>query len=38
MAAGADGWIIECHPNPDQSISDAAQAINYNTLEEILNG
>ena len=37
MAAGADGWIIECHPNPDQSISDAAQAIDYNTLEEILN-
>ena len=38
MAIGADGWIIECHPNPDKSISDAAQAINYNTLNEIING
>ena len=38
MAAGADGLIIECHPNPDKSISDPAQAIGYNTLNEIFNG
>ncbi len=38
MAAGADGLIIECHPNPDKSISDPAQAIDYNTLNEIFNG
>jgi len=38
MAAGADGLIIECHPEPDKSISDAAQAINYDTLSEIFNG
>jgi len=37
IAAGADGLIIECHPTPDKSISDAAQAIDYNTLGEIFN-
>ena len=38
LAAGADGLIIECHPHPDESISDPAQAINYSTLKEIFNG
>ena len=37
MAVGADGLIIECHPEPDKSISDPAQAINYSTLKEIFN-
>ena len=35
LAAGADGLIIECHPTPDKSISDPAQAINYETLKSI---
>lgn len=34
-AAGADGLIIECHPDPDNSISDPAQAIDYDTLKDI---
>jgi 3-deoxy-7-phosphoheptulonate synthase len=38
LAAGADGLIIESHPEPDKSISDPAQAIDYSTLKEILNG
>lgn len=38
LAAGADGLIIECHPDPDRSISDSAQAINYDMLNEIFNG
>ena len=38
LAAGADGLIIECHPMPNLSISDADQAINYFTLNEIFNG
>tara|TARA_A100000172_G_scaffold80997_1_gene72319 strand:+ start:2369 stop:3178 length:810 start_codon:yes stop_codon:yes gene_type:complete len=38
IAAGADGLIIEAHPTPDKSISDAAQAINYKTLKEIFHG
>ena len=38
IAAGADGLIIESHPVPEKSISDADQAIDYNTLKEIFNG
>jgi len=36
MAAGADGLIIESHPNPPESISDADQAITLETLTEIV--
>ena len=36
MAAGADGLIIESHPNPEQSISDADQAITIDTLKDIM--
>ena len=38
LAAGADGLIVECHPEPDNSISDPAQAIDYKTLNIIFNG
>ena len=37
IAAGANGLIIECHPKPEKSISDADQAIDYSTLDEIFN-
>ena len=36
IAAGADGLIIECHPDPPNSISDADQAIKIETLKEII--
>jgi 3-deoxy-7-phosphoheptulonate synthase len=29
VAAGADGLIIEVHPNPDQAVSDAAQTVDF---------
>jgi 3-deoxy-7-phosphoheptulonate synthase len=35
MAVGADGLIVECHPNPSESISDADQAISIDKLKEI---
>ena len=35
MAVGADGLIVECHPNPTESISDPDQAISLNELKEI---
>lgn len=35
IACGADGLIIECHVQPDNSISDAAQAISPEALREI---
>ena len=37
MAVGADGLIIESHPNPTESISDADQAISLETLKGIIN-
>jgi len=36
IAAGADGLIIESHPDPENSISDADQAICIGTLKEIM--
>jgi len=38
IAAGADGLIIEMHPRPDQSLSDAAQTISPDALREIIAG
>ena len=41
MAVGADGLIVECHPNPTKSISDADQAIGLKELiriEECVSG
>ena len=35
MSMGADGLIIECHPNPTKSISDADQAISIDELKHI---
>ncbi|MBD0344282.1 MAG: 3-deoxy-7-phosphoheptulonate synthase, partial [Coleofasciculus sp. Co-bin14] len=34
VACGADGLIIECHPEPEKSVSDARQAL---SLEEMVN-
>jgi 3-deoxy-7-phosphoheptulonate synthase len=36
VAAGADALLIECHPEPQNSLCDAAQAITPATLEEIV--
>jgi 3-deoxy-7-phosphoheptulonate synthase len=36
LAAGADGLIIEMHPRPDQSLSDAAQTISPLELHGIV--
>ena len=36
ISAGADGLIIESHPEPEKSISDADQAISIETLKEIM--
>ena len=35
LVLGADGLIVEAHPDPQNSISDPDQAIDYNTLKEI---
>ena len=36
IAAGSDGLIIEAHPDPNNSISDPDQAIDYKTLKRYL--
>jgi 3-deoxy-7-phosphoheptulonate synthase len=32
VAAGADGLIVECHPQPEQSVSDARQALSLDDM------
>ena len=36
VAAGADVLMIEMHPNPDQSVSDAKQTVSFDTFSEIM--
>lgn len=36
IACGADGVMVECHPHPDQSISDARQALSLESMVELV--
>jgi 3-deoxy-7-phosphoheptulonate synthase len=36
MAAGADGLLIEAHPEPDKAMSDGAQSLDFNGLKTLL--
>lgn len=36
IACGADGLMIECHPEPEKSISDARQAISLDDMIDII--
>ena len=36
IACGADGLMIECHPEPEKSVSDARQAISLDDMIEIV--
>ncbi len=35
-AAGADGIMLEVHPNPDQALSDAFQALSFEAYSDIM--
>jgi 3-deoxy-7-phosphoheptulonate synthase len=35
-AAGANGLIVEVHPNPKQALSDSAQAVNFTQFEHLI--
>ena len=37
IAAGADGLIIEIHPNPDKALSDGYQSLNFAQFDELMN-
>ncbi len=36
IAAGADGLIMEVHPNPDLALSDGAQSLNFDEFNELM--
>ncbi len=36
LASGADGVLIEAHPDPDHALSDGAQTIDFATLDAML--
>ncbi|NJN85400.1 MAG: 3-deoxy-7-phosphoheptulonate synthase [Leptolyngbyaceae cyanobacterium SL_7_1] len=36
IACGADGIMVECHPQPDQSVSDARQALSLEEMVELV--
>jgi 3-deoxy-7-phosphoheptulonate synthase len=36
IACGADGLIIECHPEPEKSVSDARQALSLEDMAELV--
>lgn len=37
IAAGADGMMLEVHPDPDKALSDAIQTIDFNNLRQLRN-
>jgi len=36
VAAGADGLMIEVHPNPDQALKDGAQSLTVDNFEQLM--
>jgi 3-deoxy-7-phosphoheptulonate synthase len=38
VAAGANGLMIEIHPNPKVALSDSNQALNFDEFDNLLNG
>jgi 3-deoxy-7-phosphoheptulonate synthase len=36
LAAGADGLLIEVHPQPDRALSDGAQSLTFPAFEKLL--
>lgn len=36
IAAGADGLIVEVHPDPSKALSDGDQSVDFNTFEKLM--
>jgi 3-deoxy-7-phosphoheptulonate synthase len=36
IAAGADGLMVEVHPDPDRALSDGAQSLTFEQFEEMM--
>ena len=37
LAAGADGLLVEIHPDPDRAMSDGAQSLDFPSFQKMLN-
>jgi 3-deoxy-7-phosphoheptulonate synthase len=37
VAAGADGLIVEMHPNPEKAMSDGYQSLDFKQFQEMMN-
>ena len=37
LAAGADGLMIEVHPNPEEALSDGMQSLHFDEFEDLMN-
>jgi 3-deoxy-7-phosphoheptulonate synthase len=38
IAAGADGLLIEVHPNPDHAMSDGPQSVTFENFRRLMDG
>ena len=36
IAAGADGLIVEVHPDPEAALSDGYQSLNFQQFEDLM--
>ncbi len=36
IAAGADGLMVEVHPNPDEALKDGAQSLTFGNFEKLM--
>jgi 3-deoxy-7-phosphoheptulonate synthase len=36
LAAGADGLLVEAHPEPDKALSDGAQSLDFKGLQALM--
>ena len=36
VMAGAQGVLLECHPDPSKALSDAPQALSFEQLEKLV--
>jgi len=36
VASGADGLMIEVHPNPDKALKDGAQSLNFSNFQQLM--
>jgi 3-deoxy-7-phosphoheptulonate synthase len=36
VACGADGLLVEVHPNPDKALKDGVQSITIQTFEQLM--